>query len=115
MHVLLHHYQNTLNFEDETIGYGIEVVTQPLNLNDSIRLLQTFFQDLEHQKIWFFDKSTSIHINIGTKQKSKWNIIKGFIMLSDYNLKFSFQDLAIVLQSFLMRCWFSGRTRPCQG
>jgi hypothetical protein len=76
--ILEYHYEGT-------VSSGMEFVTPPFHsLQESKEFIKIFFEDFEKQNKWFFNDKTSIHINIGTKKpKSRWNVVKGVMMLSD--------------------------------
>lgn len=78
-------YKNIISFhDDETLFYGIEIVNKPFNnIKESIKYITDFFLDFEDQNRWNFTHRTSIHVNIGTYDKSDMNIIKGILMISD--------------------------------
>jgi len=85
-------YFNVIKFhQDETVSRGIEIVTNPFNsIEDSKQFIKLFFDEFEKQDKWFFTDKTSIHINIGVKNKKKWNLVKGVLMLSD---DFTFKNM----------------------
>lgn len=92
-------YEDRISFhDDETIVYGIEIVNsvphgmkdfptetaRPFdNIKEAIEYIDTFFMDYEDQDHWFFSHRTSIHINIGTYDKTPFNLVKGILMISD--------------------------------
>jgi hypothetical protein len=79
-------YFNVIEFHyDETVSKGIEIVSKkPFNsIQESKDFIKIFFNDFQKQNKWYFTNKTSIHINIGSKLKKEWNIVKGMIMLSD--------------------------------
>lgn len=53
------------------------------NIDTLIHFINDFFIDFNSQNYWIFNKKTGIHFNIGLKEKSEINIIKGILFLDD--------------------------------
>jgi len=53
-------------------------------INNIIEQLNDFYKDFNKQKYWIFNDRTALHINIGIIN-GNLNIIKGLMLLSDYN------------------------------
>lgn len=77
---------NELKFElDTTLNRGIEFSLKKWvsGLDKSIELVKDFYSDFDKQSYWYFSKRTGIHINVGVNYDVDWNILKGFLMISD--------------------------------
>jgi len=101
-----------LKFElDATLKRGIEFspLTYMDGINESIELINDFYEDFDKQDYWYMSDRTGIHINIGLKEQKNWNILKGFLMISDEGEKsFTFKDMewrkkSLYSQTFLPR------------
>ena len=53
------------------------------SINDLIIFISDFYNDYNNQKYWRFTERTGIHINLGIKEKSNYNFIKGLLFLND--------------------------------
>jgi len=89
-------YKDYIDFNyEETITYGLEIVSKPFTTIDScLEFLNIFIDDYNSQKDWFFTNKTSIHFNLGVVGNQKWNLIKGMVMISDTEEKsYVFKDI----------------------
>lgn len=82
---------------DMTIGKGVEIVpkTYIIGLNEIIRFIKIFYNDFNNQSYWYMNNLTGLHVNIGVNPKydTKFNKIKGLILLKDYSeSSFVFKD-----------------------
>lgn len=86
-----------LKFElDSTLNRGIEfsLLTYVNGIEKAIELIDDFYKDFENQKYWYMSDRTGIHINIGLNKQVDWNILKGFLMISDDGeSSFTFKDM----------------------
>lgn len=86
-----------LKFElDNTLQRGIEfsLLTYVSGINKAIEMIDDFYDEFENQNYWYMSKRTGIHINIGVNHKADWNILKGFLMISDEGEQsFTFKDM----------------------
>lgn len=80
-------YSDKIEFHyDESLKFGLEIVNQYFtNINDALQYISDFFEEYNKQDFFKFEKSTSLQVNIGTKDKLNWDIVKGLVMLSDYD------------------------------
>lgn len=79
-------YKTHLKFElDNTLDRGIEISNLDYfnNIDDLIKMIESFYNDFEKQNYWIFNDNTGIHINIGLKENSNFNYIKGLLFLND--------------------------------
>jgi len=79
-------YKDVIKFElDNTLKRGIEFSNKSYfsDLNDLIEMINSFYNDFNNQKYWKFTSNTGIHINIGLKEETNYNIIKGLLFLND--------------------------------
>jgi hypothetical protein len=79
-------YKSVLKFElDNTLNRGIELsnLTYFNSIDDLIGFIQEFYDSYSTQKYWKFTENTGIHINIGLKESTNYNIIKGLLFLND--------------------------------
>lgn len=75
-----------IKFElDNTLDRGIEISLSKYfdDIDTLIYFINDFFIDFNSQNYWIFNQKTGIHFNIGLKNKSKINIIKGILFLDD--------------------------------
>ncbi len=90
-------YKKIIKFElDNTLDRGIEISNTSYfnNINELVSLVKDFFMYFEKQTYWIFNERTGIHINIGTKEKSEYNPIKGLLFLNDTgNSPFVFSNM----------------------
>jgi hypothetical protein len=86
-----------LKFElDNTLRRGIEfsLLTYVNGIERAVELIDDFYSDFENQNYWYMSERTGIHINIGIDQKVDWNILKGYLMISDEGQQsFTFKDM----------------------
>jgi hypothetical protein len=86
-----------LKFElDATLKRGIEFspLTYVNGIEGAIELINDFYTDFNNQDYWYMSDRTGIHINIGLKNQTNWNILKGFLMISDEgDESFTFKDM----------------------
>lgn len=84
---------------DVTLDRGIEIKPKnyTVGINESIEMINDFYNDMESQSYWKFTDKTGLHINIGVNKESvKWNPIKGILMLNDSSnnrIPFVFKDM----------------------
>lgn len=79
-------YKDIIKFElDNTLDRGIEIsnIKYFNDINNLIEMIEDFYSDFNNQDYWIFNEKTGIHINIGPKDKSNFNIIKGLLFLND--------------------------------
>lgn len=79
-------YSEEFKFElDNTLERGIEISNKKYfnNINDLIEMVNSFYEDFDNQNYWKFTENTGIHINIGPKNKTEFNYIKGLLFLND--------------------------------
>jgi len=79
-------YSEVIKFElDNTLNKGIEIsnIKYFNNINDLIEMIEIFYKDFSSQNYWIFNENTGIHINIGPKNTSHFNYIKGLLFLND--------------------------------
>ncbi len=79
-------YKDLIKFElDNTLDRGIELSNKTYfdNINDLIVFINDFYNDYNNQEYWKFTERTGIHINLGIKEKSNYNFIKGLLFLND--------------------------------
>jgi len=79
-------YKDYIKLElDNTLERGIEIsnITYYDSINELIEMIENFYQDFEKQNYWLFTNNTGIHINIGLKDKTIFNYIKGLLFLND--------------------------------
>ena len=79
-------WSKELKFElDNTLDRGIEFsnLSYFSGINNLISLINDFYEEYEKNKKWKFKDTTGIHINIGSKNKSEINPIKGILFLDD--------------------------------
>jgi len=79
-------YSDLIKFElDNTLDRGIELsnIKYFEDINDLIEFIEIFYSDYNQQKYWNFTGNTGIHINLGLKEKSEYNVIKGLLFLND--------------------------------
>lgn len=79
-------YKDIIKFElDNTLDRGIEISNKKYfnDINNLIEMIEDFYNDFNNQNYWILNDKTGIHINIGPKDKSNFNIIKGLLFLSD--------------------------------
>tara|TARA_R110000772_G_scaffold20466_5_gene56837 strand:+ start:6304 stop:7416 length:1113 start_codon:yes stop_codon:yes gene_type:complete len=90
-------WSDLLKFEiDATLNRGIEFspLTYMSGIDESIELINDFYDDFDKQDYWYMSERTGIHINIGLKKQTNWNILKGFLMISDEgDQSFTFKDM----------------------
>jgi len=89
-------WKDSIKYEvDNTLERGIEISmkTHIKGIDSTIDFIEDFYQDFELQNYWKFRRTTGIHINIGVNYDTKWNIIKGLLLLSDDNNKFLFKNI----------------------
>jgi len=90
-------WSNVLKFElDTTLKRGIEFspITYNNNIEECIELVNDFYEDFEKQNYWYMSNRTGVHINVGIKGEKEWNILKGFLMISDEGEQsFVFKDM----------------------
>jgi hypothetical protein len=90
-------WNNTLKFElDNTLERGIEFSPKKYlnSIDETLDFIEDFYKDFENQEYWYMSKRTGIHINIGLKKDVDWNILKGFLMISDDGEKsFTFKNM----------------------
>lgn len=86
-----------LKFElDTTLKRGIEfsLLTYVDNIDKAVEMIEDFYNEFENQEYWYMSKRTGIHINIGVNYKADWNILKGFLMISDEGEQsYTFKDM----------------------
>jgi hypothetical protein len=66
--------QRIIEFSPKTYITGISNTVEQLN---------DFFSEFERQDYWYFNNRTSLHFNIGSKEKL--NPLKGLILMGDFN------------------------------
>ncbi len=97
MPIFFNKWWELLKFElDSTLNRGIEfsLLTYVNGIDKAIELIDDFYQDFVGQKYWYMSDRTGIHINIGLNQQVDWNILKGFLMISDDGeSSFTFKDM----------------------
>jgi hypothetical protein len=73
--------------QDVTLDRGIEIKPKSyvVGISKSIEMIKDFYESLESQKYWKLDKTTGLHINIGSTQDVKWNPLKGLLLMNDYS------------------------------
>jgi hypothetical protein len=79
-------YKDLIKFElDNTLDRGIELsnIKYFEDINDLIEFIELFYSDYNNQQYWKFTDNTGIHINLGIKEKSEYNVIKGLLFLND--------------------------------
>ena len=79
-------WSNQFKFEiDNTLDRGLEFSNKSYfsNIEELTDCIRDFYSDFNQQKFWIFNDKTGIHINIGLKNKSDFNIIKGILFLDD--------------------------------
>lgn len=86
-----------LKFElDTTLKRGVEfsLLTYINGIDKAIEMIDDFYTEFETQDYWYMSERTGIHINIGVNYKADWNILKGFLMISDEGEQsFTFKDM----------------------
>lgn len=84
---------------DATLDRGIEIKpkTYLKSISEGVEMLNDFFTELNSQDYWTLSERTGLHINIGTKDMSEWNPIKGLLLLNDFSKSektpFVFKDM----------------------
>lgn len=90
-------WKDILKFElDNTLERGIEFspIKYLNSIKETLEFIDDFYLEFESQDYWIMSKRTGIHINIGSSKNVEWNILKGFIMISDHGDKsFTFKDM----------------------
>jgi hypothetical protein len=90
-------WSKLLKFEiDNTLKRGIEfsLSTYIRGIEKTAEIIDDFYEEFEMQNYWYMSKRTGIHINIGVDYKADWNILKGFLMISDEGEQsFAFKDM----------------------
>ncbi len=79
-------WSSELKFElDNTLDRGIEISNSSffIGIEKIIDLINDFYDEYEVNKKWKFKKTTGIHINIGSIEKSTFNPLKGILFLDD--------------------------------
>lgn len=79
-------WSNELKFElDNTLDRGIEISNSSyfIGIEKIVDLINDFYDEYELNKKWKFKKTTGIHINIGSVEKSTFNPLKGILFLDD--------------------------------
>ena len=86
-------FGNELKFEadgslDTEQGLEFSCETYLDGLKEAMEFLDLFFEDYDNQDFFFFSKKTGMHMNIGHKSvggnpKNDFNLIKGFLFLSE--------------------------------
>jgi len=79
-------YSEEFKFElDNTLERGIEISNKKYfnNINELIEMVNYFYDDFDNQNYWKFTENTGIHINIGPKNETSFNYIKGLLFLND--------------------------------
>lgn len=86
-----------LKFElDTTLQRGIEfsLLSYVNGIDKAVEMIEDFYLEFENQNYWYMSERTGIHINIGVNYKADWNILKGFLMISDEGEQsFTFKDM----------------------
>lgn len=84
---------------DATLDRGIEIkpITYLSSISKGVEILNDFYDDLDSQSYWSLTEKTGLHINIGTKEASDWNVIKGLLLMNDFTkddrLPFLFKEM----------------------
>jgi hypothetical protein len=103
-------WNTILKFElDNTLERGIEFSPKKYlnSIDETLEFIEDFYEDFDNQNYWYMSKRTGIHVNVGLKEESNWNILKGFLMISDEGEQsFTFKDMewrqkSLYTQTFL--------------
>lgn len=90
-------WNSQLKFElDNTLQRGIEFspIKYLNSIDETLEFIEDFYNDFNNQEYWYMSKRTGIHVNIGLKENVNWNILKGFLMISDEGEQsFTFKDM----------------------
>lgn len=90
-------WNSILKFElDNTLNRGIEFSPKKYlnSIDETLEFIDDFYDEFNHQEYWYMSERTGIHINVGLKEQSEWNIVKGILMISDEGEKsFIFKDM----------------------
>lgn len=99
-----------LKFElDNTLKRGVEfsLLSYVEGIDKAIEMIEDFYKEFNEQTYWYMSERTGIHINIGVNYKANWNILKGFLMISDEGEQsFTFKNMewrqkSLYTQTFL--------------
>ena len=70
---------------DTSYYTGVEMVPEDYfnGITHAFQFLDDFYAMYNKQKQFFFSKKTGLHINIGYKGVTQWNVVKGYLLLND--------------------------------